>query len=108
MTRALDLTGQKFHRLTVIDRAGSVPNGGGARWRCICECGTETFARAGDLRGGAHRSCGCLREQKLAEARKSQRVRRSASETARAEMQRALEVAGVHPDAFAWVRRAWA
>jgi hypothetical protein len=107
MARALDLTGQTFHRLTVIERAGSAPNNGGARWRCLCECGNETYARAGDLRMGAHRSCGCLREQRLAEARTYTRVRRSSGESARAEMRRNLTQAGVHPDALAWARRAW-
>ncbi len=108
MARAIDLTGQKFHLLTVIERAGSAPNNGGARWRCLCECGNETYARGADLRNGAHRSCGCLREQKLVEARLAQRVRRSSSERARMEMRRNLTIEGVHPDALEWASRSWA
>jgi hypothetical protein len=108
MSNAIDLTGQHFHLLTALERAGSAPNNGGARWRCLCDCGTETFARASDLRSGAHRSCGCLRERKLLEARKSPKTRRSSNDKLRAEMRRNLQAAGVPVSAFDLARRRWA
>lgn len=62
--RAVDVTGQTFGRLTVIERAhwcGKV-----LLWRCKCQCGRETFVPAGKLRIGHTRSCGCLRKDAAA------------------------------------------
>lgn len=57
----LDLTGQRFGRLVVIERAGSIPlNNPGSTmvlWRVRCECGTEKTVRANSLRESV--SCGC-------------------------------------------------
>lgn len=36
-----DLTGQKFHKLTVLNRAYPNTKSGSARWHCICDCGNE-------------------------------------------------------------------
>ena len=57
--RTVDLTGQRFGRLVVVKRAGTLR---GARWECLCDCGNTTLACSGDLRKGRPRSCGCLRE----------------------------------------------
>jgi hypothetical protein len=56
--RSIDLTGQKYGLLTVIEREKTV--GGKARWRCLCECGNEHVVNASDLRSGNTKSCGCL------------------------------------------------
>ena len=56
---AIDLTGQKFGRLTVISRYG--PSNGGLKWNCICKCGNEVVVRGYKLRKGITKSCGCLR-----------------------------------------------
>ena len=57
-----DLTGQRFGRLTVIERAEN--KGKHVAWRCRCDCGNEIVTRAGNLTGGGSRSCGCFnREQ---------------------------------------------
>src|SRR5271157_758266 len=58
MNRTEDLTGQRFGRLLVVKRAGSLR---GAQWECQCDCGNTTLACAGDLKKGRPRSCGCLR-----------------------------------------------
>jgi hypothetical protein len=58
--RFIDLTGQKFGRLTVIERAANDPRGR-ARFLCRCECGETLIARATHLKDGATSSCGCLR-----------------------------------------------
>lgn len=55
----VDLTGQKFGKLTVIERAGSTSHGA-AKWRCVCECGNETIVIGDSLRKGDTRSCGCF------------------------------------------------
>lgn len=54
----IDLAGQKFGRLTVIERAGF---NGKTLWKCLCECGNQTTAQSPNLRKGTHKSCGCLK-----------------------------------------------
>lgn len=63
MPKALNLVGQKFHKLTVLERAGKTPAG---QWmyKCLCDCGQETVTRTGCLRGGHVKSCGCLSRNK--------------------------------------------
>ena len=58
MPKALNLIGQKFGLLTVLERAGKTP-AGQYMYRCSCECGNETIARTGCLRNGHTKSCGC-------------------------------------------------
>ena len=53
-----EMVGQKFGRLTVIERVGS-NKGGDATWLCACECGNETVVTGANLRSGGTRSCGC-------------------------------------------------
>ena len=55
----IDLTGQKFGRLTVIRRAPDLKKGF-PRWECLCECGNTSFPRSGDLKSGGNKSCGCV------------------------------------------------
>lgn len=59
VSKAIDLTGQRFGRLTIIERGPNSPSGS-ARWRCKCDCGNETLSSAAALRSGHTRSCGCL------------------------------------------------
>lgn len=56
---ALDLIGKKFGRLIVLERADKTP-GAQQRWKCLCDCGKETFVTTGHLRSGHTSSCGCL------------------------------------------------
>ncbi len=69
-----DLTGRRFGRLTVIRQTGvyRAPKArkSAAIWLCRCDCGTEIRARADQLRQGEVKSCGCLRDEVLAAARK--------------------------------------
>jgi len=55
--KAVDLTGQRFDRLTVIGRAPRKARH--AIWACACECGGATNAEGHDLRRGRVVSCGC-------------------------------------------------
>lgn len=63
----LDLTGQVFGRLTVIEQ---VPKPEGSKdtsnfWLCRCSCGTEKIISAGNLRRkNGIRSCGCAGKEK--------------------------------------------
>lgn len=61
MAKLIDLTGQTFNNLTVIERTENT-KGGNARWKCKCYCGKETIVSASNLKTGAVKSCGCLRK----------------------------------------------
>lgn len=54
--RLIDLTGQKFGRLTVLGRAAG---GRHPAWKCECECGTVKTVQGTPLRDGRIVSCGC-------------------------------------------------
>lgn len=60
MPRLIDLTGQRFGRLTVIRRDGTNKNGS-ATWLCKCDCGNVKVASGRDLTNGDTKSCGCSR-----------------------------------------------
>lgn len=61
MSKMIDLTGQRFGRLTVIERVASRPGSTNARWLCKCDCGNETTVLGTTLRRGESTSCGCFR-----------------------------------------------
>lgn len=61
-----DIRGQKFQRLTVLDRVGTCRLGR-AVWKCLCECGVTTLADGPSLRTGNTKSCGCLKREIAAE-----------------------------------------
>lgn len=63
--KKIDLTGQKFGRLTAVEPAPR--QGNRSMWKCICECGNAVTASVGDLRSGHSRSCGCLASEILTE-----------------------------------------
>lgn len=56
--RLIDLTGQKFGRLTVVERSAN--RGKDPCWECLCECGKLTTVRGNHLRNGHTTSCGCV------------------------------------------------
>lgn len=53
----VDLSGERFGKLTVIKRVKSM-------WLCQCECGRQCKVRTDALKSGNTKSCGCLRGQK--------------------------------------------
>lgn len=61
-----NLIGRKFNRLTVIefDHKDKYYN---SFWKCRCDCGNEVIVRAGGLRSGASKSCGCLMRERARE-----------------------------------------
>lgn len=58
-----DLTGKRFGRLTVIDRAKNYRQQ--VQWNCVCDCGKKTVVRALYLRNGMTKSCGCYKSEVL-------------------------------------------
>lgn len=62
-----DLTGMRFGRWTVLERADDhvQPNGNrSATWRCRCDCGAERAVSHSGLLYGRSLSCGCLKAEK--------------------------------------------
>ena len=55
--KKLDLTGQRYGRLTVLAPAENI--GSRTAWLCRCDCGRETVVRTNRLRSGHTSSCGC-------------------------------------------------
>jgi len=55
-----NLLGQKFSRLTVIERDFSKKY---VCWKCQCDCGNITFSTSGHLLSGFKQSCGCLKRE---------------------------------------------
>lgn len=65
-TKKIDLIGQRFGRLTVIEELEKSPNNGNIRWLCRCDCGNEKITTSSNLRyGSKDNSCGCSRKEKL-------------------------------------------
>jgi hypothetical protein len=61
--RAIDLTGQKFGRLTALELGDPYVTPKGVtrrRWVCECECGVRRLVLQASLASGSSRSCGCL------------------------------------------------
>lgn len=58
MARIIDITGQRFGRLLVIEEAGRKNRQ--VVWKCECDCGNTVLVRGSDLRNGGQKSCGCL------------------------------------------------
>lgn len=61
MGKFIDLTGQKFGRLTVIERDTS--RTGRAYWICKCSCGTVKSICGKELRNSKTKSCGCYNRE---------------------------------------------
>lgn len=58
----IDITGQRFGRLTVLKRDETKPRGQAAYWICKCDCGTIKSIRGSNLRQSkkSTKSCGCI------------------------------------------------
>ena len=65
--KCIDETGNKYGRLTVIERVKN-DKAGNAKWRCMCECGKVVDVLALNLRKGTTQSCGCLNIERAKEA----------------------------------------
>ena len=69
-----DLTGQKFGKITVINRAEDYitsTNKVRIKWNCKCECGKEFVSSPSPLLNGTLTSCGCT-EEKIIKRKKTQ------------------------------------
>lgn len=65
--RLVDLTGKKFDRLEVINKAATTRTKSGralVNWICLCECGNQVVVNGENLKKGRTKSCGCLAKEK--------------------------------------------
>lgn len=64
MPSFVDLTGQKFGRLTVTSLSKTRQHTH-YLWNCVCDCGTKRKVRTNSLRTGNTKSCGCLMRESV-------------------------------------------
>lgn len=64
MGQKIDMTGQKYGRLTVLHEDTDFKG----KWVCQCDCGNIVSIRGYDIRSGKTQSCGCLRNERVREA----------------------------------------
>ena len=62
MGKLINLQGQKFGRLTVLQR---VKINGKGKWKCQCECGNIVYTQGNKLTSGNTKSCGCLKYKNM-------------------------------------------
>jgi hypothetical protein len=62
--RAQEIIGQKFGRLTILEKTGDKGPNGAYLYRCKCDCGNTACVSLSNLRGERIKSCGCLRLKK--------------------------------------------
>lgn len=73
MGNLVDLTGERFGRLTVIALVCKHRENGAPAtiWKCKCDCGNIVDVRAGNLRSGGTKSCGCISKETAAKTAKN-------------------------------------
>lgn len=57
--KVIDLTGQRFGRLVVLEQDFSPQKRRDAFWLCECDCGNKKIIQGRHLRSGESKSCGC-------------------------------------------------
>lgn len=63
MGKAIDLSGKRFGRLTVIQATSKRSPQGDIYWKCICDCGKIDIVNGKSLRSDGQKSCGCLQRE---------------------------------------------
>lgn len=74
MGKAMDLTGQRFGRLIVVEKTEDYIEPSGrhrTKWLCKCDCGNKVSVIGNNLtRKNGTRSCGCLTKEKVSEKKR--------------------------------------
>ena len=66
----IDLTGQRFGKLKVIEETYQ---NNIRKWKCQCDCGNTKIVYSNDIRTGKTKSCGCLALEIRKQQKKSER-----------------------------------
>lgn len=64
-SKFVDITGNTYNRLTVIEYTHK--RNGKNYWLCRCICGNSVIVESSAIKGGQTKSCGCLRNETVAE-----------------------------------------
>lgn len=73
MASLIDLTGQRFGRLTVLEQNVSTKR---TSWFCICDCGIKKSVMADALKSGNTSSCGCYQTERVRQTHGSDLTRK--------------------------------
>ena len=65
MPKIIDLTGQRFGRLTVLKKDNTIKKGKPIHWICQCDCGKIKSIQGSNLKSNLTQSCGCLHKEKI-------------------------------------------
>ena len=57
----INLIGQKYNNLTVIEFIGNIENKTGVFWKCLCDCGKIINIRSNAFKRNNTKSCGCIK-----------------------------------------------
>ena len=68
MNKLIDITGQKFNRLLVLENAT------GSWWKCKCDCGKIVNIIGSSLKNNNNKSCGCLKSEKVIDRNKQNAI----------------------------------
>lgn len=61
MPAFIDITGNKYNRLTVVSRAATQNKR--TFWNCLCDCGKPAVVQGSYLKNGKTKSCGCWQRE---------------------------------------------
>lgn len=67
LTYKVNLTGNKYGKLTVLAATDLRSKSGNQIWKCQCECGNICYITTNHLQTGNTKSCGCLHSQSYGE-----------------------------------------
>lgn len=70
LKKSPDLTGQKFHYLTVLEKNKEDNRYGKTHWTCQCKCGKIISVATSSLLSGHTLSCGCFQKERMSELKK--------------------------------------
>jgi len=76
MREFINLTGKKFGKLTVMERANN-DKSKNTQWVCKCDCGKIAVFRADHLKKGATKSCGCSKGEAISISKLKHGMRRT-------------------------------
>lgn len=60
MSKFEDIKGQKFNRLTILEKCYKH---GRLHYKCQCDCGNICYVRSDSIKNGHIKSCGCLHKE---------------------------------------------
>lgn len=104
MSKAIDLTGQRFGRLTVLSRAENT-KAEQAKWLCKCDCGRTKVISGYHLRSEQITSCGCYQRERASECSKKYNEYYIEGETAFVKMSNSDKEMLVDSDIWEHIRR---